>query len=1321
MKKVFALSSLVLAGGALHAVPIPISGQVLDAAGKPIAGAQAQLYPRLSLYEGLKASAAGMPPPATTAVTDAAGRFRFQAPEPGMWRVRVEARGSAARKIDLMPLLEPTELPPVRLEKDRGLAVQVIDPEGKPVPGTEVEIYPRPTPHSPWGEASSWEPTWARGTSDPGGRVTLPWGSQPPQYIVGRAPGFRRSWIEGIAGSGATLRLDRGCERVLEIVDPRGRPIAGALVDGGSQGFGPSGEDGRITVRGLCEEGTWAVVTPDGRRAKPAVPATSPDAPLAPFRVTLSPPPPSIQGRVLSAGTREPIAGALVWAKDAALDCVRTDARGLYSIVQKTPRGLIAAAPGHFPAGQAVDPRSAPEGPSFALPPASAQAGVVVDGRGNPVPGAELAYEQHDFRRSGLPKGLPAVSGADGRFRLMVPTTSGAEIVVKHEEFSPTRVPLPPAAASAPRPDVRVVLKKGAAVSGTVVDEQGQPLAGARVLMQIDFSDHESVIRSSSDFPETVAGAGGRFSFEHLPPGRYDLVARADGLAPGFRPGIEVREGRTELDPLVLSPGVTLEGRVVDTEGKPIEGARVSLQNQSQIPAGDSEVTTKPDGSFSFSALRPGLRTSISAYKDGYRWEPHPGIPVELPAARPVRIVLAQGCRITGRVVDERGRPVPDAELSFREERGSSSSSHGLSADREGFFEFSDASAGPLVLEAVAPGFRPTRKNLSIKECGLEDLEVVLQPGSWIVGRVVDGKGSGLPGARVSVLDSERAVGTDGEGRFRLEGMEPGPVTVTAQHSEYQRAVRDLEVRLGENRIDLVLEGGHEVRGRVTDAATGRPVPGVRVHLYPLGISHRMESDLQTGTAEDGSFAFPSVPSGEYSAGASAEGYRPASLEEAVRVVDGPVEGLEFRLRTGGTGRIRGRILGIESSNPGEVWVHATGPEGFQESGRVGSEGSYRIDRLPAGEWTVTAFAPEGTAEGRVTLAEGGEAELDLTFERGLTLSGRVTRAGAPVEGLEVFTIAGSRPARGTTDADGGFKLRGLAPGPCALMVSDPDLGPVHQETIEIAADRELRIELPVRRIAGHVVDAGDSSPIAGASVVLTRAEGNPFPPFERRATTGADGGFVLDSLSEGRYRIVARQEEFAPAEAVVHLESGPDPEGIRLALGPAAGLTLEVLSPAGRAPEWVQVVLLDAAGRVLLHDQQPTGENGRVRISSAPAGRVRVLVAARGAANASLDLTVPSEPVRVLLAPESRLEVSVPELETAGVLGEVTIQGPDGQPHWIIQGFLLDRWPLEGGRIHIDQLPAGTWRLRATTPDGRSWEGTATTVAGGSSQVVLE
>lgn len=94
--------------------------------------------------------------------------------------------------------------------------------------------------------------------------------------------------------------------------------------------------------------------------------------------------------------------------------------------------------------------------------------------------------------------------------------------------------------------------------------------------------------------------------------------------------------------------------------------------------------------------------------------------------------------------------------------------------------------------------------------------------------------------------------------------------------------------------------------------------------------------------------------------------------------------------------------------------VTVTGPDGTPRSAPVGPDGSFRVDGLPAGKYTITIAAPGWQSQSyEETLDPGTEAQADLRLER----EGAAAPPPPPpgVEAVEEVTVRGNRPAREVT------------------------------------------------------------------------------------------------------------------------------------------------------------------------------------------------------------------------------------------------------------------------------------------------------------------
>lgn len=195
-------------------------------------------------------------------------------------------------------------------------------------------------------------------------------------------------------------------------------------------------------------------------------------------------------------------------------------------------------------------------------------------------------------------------------------------------------------------------------ITGKVLDAHGMPAAD--VLMELipatrEIGTYGSYVRTDKE---------GRYVMKLLKPSRYHLGVRIAGSAGAtyvpypqiYYPGVKERsdatiisiaEGqRIELDELVLGPRFierTLNGTVVDEDGKPVAAATVWLKERQYI---DSDMPyrreTDNEGRFSFPVYE-GIKYSLNAYLDIADRREKSSAPFELVISsnqEPVKLVL---------------------------------------------------------------------------------------------------------------------------------------------------------------------------------------------------------------------------------------------------------------------------------------------------------------------------------------------------------------------------------------------------------------------------------------------------------------------------------------------------------------------------------------------------------------------------------------------------------------------------------------------------------------------------------------------------------
>ena len=1344
---------------------IKIAGRVLVPGDAPLAEAEVTLAPLTDALTELQARESGRAEPdPIRALTDSAGRYEIAAPHPGMWRVEIAAAGYAPLQAVLRPLIEPTVLDDAVLTPDVGLTVRVSDPQGRPVEEASVIVV---VDQAPMGFGSPpWQTPRRRGVTAKDGSVRLAHAERDAVKISVAAAGHPVGELQGRRGTAARVRLRAGSERTLQVISSEDRGIEGALVAFGDQphAVGVSGAEGKLKV--VLEKGatveTWAI-HPDGRRTRtrlgpPPAEAEKPLTLLLPERV-------SLVGRLIDAESRKAVADGVVWDVRNPARAERSDAAG--GFVVSGPAGmrldLTAGAPGYLAASPfdfqlGLDGRP---GPTLALRPAAAIAGTVVDGDGEPVVGAKVELTKKATPgmmriEIGASTSAPrALSGPKGEFQIgSIDPDNNYNLHVDAEGFAPAKQPVNGLEPYRTRSGFRVALGRGHAVRGRLVDGEGSPVADADVKLKaapsasggdfvrvIQMSDTETSFEAASD-------QEGQFEIVGVPTGRFDLEAHRRGFAKRKFPGIELDESQATLDlgDVELTLGESVQGYVRDTDGQAIEGVEVSVSEggggMMMVMAGpgpgaerdEPDALTDPAGWFTISDLSPDERYELQFNRTGFVRASASAI--ELPRAEPVEVSMDPASDVGGTVLDPQGEPIVGAQVMLRRTQTIEMGGNVMAmmmmtdtdTDQEGRFLFEDQEPGTISLSAVASGYQEAKRdNLEVpKGEDLLDIEIPLPAGAILEGRVLSPDGRPAIGASVGragqgegpggMIRQINQVGVDGNGYYRIEGLEAGPLSIEAVHADYPRVVRDAELREGRNTLDLNFAGGQEVNGRVVDTSGG-PVVDASVQLVPAG---RRWGGPQTMSKADGTFTLPGVQDGDYGVQADAEGFASFDGDLTVNVAGEAVHGLEVRLDRGAA--IYGRVTGLEPGKLGDVGVSTEGAAaaGFG-SASVDYEGNYRVENLVAGDYTVTARLSDSgrQATAQATLEPGAtETRLDLQFGAGLTLSGTAYQGEAPVVGATVYAegMEADRTGWSQTDTSGHFSIEGLESGSYQVHVRNFQTGLAYTEEVEVATSREIRLELPTASVGGRVLDSADRDPLQGVTVTLTDPQSSGRAGLPTHTTsTDLDGRFRLSSVADGQWHLAANRKGFAASSMPVTVRYDKTVDDLEIVMEATEGLTLETRLPNGVPPDEISVSVLDAGGGSLSSGSYSTGENGRVRLSSVPAGRWELIVSAAGAATSTIAVQAPGPPVPVQLQPATSLRVEVAELQGTTTLATIGVTDSNGRPFRSLSwtGQPRSEWRMESGRMEFASLPPGAWNVTVATADGRRWTGTATTSAG--------
>ncbi len=211
--------------------------------------------------------------------------------------------------------------------------------------------------------------------------------------------------------------------------------------------------------------------------------------------------------------------------------------------------------------------------------------GAIVDAEGRTLPGAEVRLES--IASGGKRVLATAFAGGDGRFDVELPewepddARSGTlEIAAPGHArlwIDAVRVPV---VGFVDVGCLRVL--RPAPVFGRVVDSDGRGVAGAAIALSPDRSDAKGTVHDFAT-AEATTGADGAFEIRDLGVGSYFLRATASGFE---RRGAHLRvlsERESSRVEITLSPRAPLVLEVVDSGGRPVEGALVRVAHASLV------------------------------------------------------------------------------------------------------------------------------------------------------------------------------------------------------------------------------------------------------------------------------------------------------------------------------------------------------------------------------------------------------------------------------------------------------------------------------------------------------------------------------------------------------------------------------------------------------------------------------------------------------------------------------------------------------------------------------------------------------------------
>ena len=256
-------------------------------------------------------------------------------------------------------------------------------------------------------------------------------------------------------------------------------------------------------------------------------------------------------------------------------------------------------------------------------------------------PAMVLAHENREFKH------IETLADSEGRWSLerIAPDMVGRTIgFVRHPDY-------PAKFESFESDDAQRLLREAVfvfklslvpKVRGTVMDVQGNPVSGARVVVGEEGREGQ--------FEEATTLTDGSFGVKRGQPGATSISITAKGFVPRV---MKLDPGSDSLK-VILEPGRALQLKVVDQAGQPVSGAKIAADLPGTILAPLATTDTEGKATLKEAPATGGLALRIEA---------RAGRPTEVTLSADGAehsVTLARGAAVSGTVTDAAtGQPIP--------------------------------------------------------------------------------------------------------------------------------------------------------------------------------------------------------------------------------------------------------------------------------------------------------------------------------------------------------------------------------------------------------------------------------------------------------------------------------------------------------------------------------------------------------------------------------------------------------------------------------------------------------------------------------------
>jgi|GEM_PF-2142648 len=523
--------------------------------------------------------------------------------------------------------------------------------------------------------------------------------------------------------------------------------------------------------------------------------------------------------------------------------------------------------------------------------------GRVLSREGRPVNKARVALCSGSglvisFPSSREELGIEDFTDDEGRFRL-TGLRGGKEyaILVQHSDFANT-MKSPIITSRGIQVELAdIVMNEGLTVKGRVTTLKGVAISAADVSITDPGGMAFQSVTDRMVLKQATTDASGSYYLENVSTNNFEVNVTAEGFGSQTKRSVSHDTKRLTTIDFELGPGMTIAGKIQGPDAMPVPGATVRAYRV-RAKKHSSQGTTESDGQgqFTIDDLAEGMyvvRVTCDGFSAGARQRIRAG------DTQVVIKLQVQGAA-AGVIRDEKsGSPVSSFTVNlFKFRPGKPNYKTGITEEfqnPDGIFELKNLDPDNYMLEVTAKNYAKctSAKFTVVRGEVTAGVDVFMNKGGIVTGRVVDSAGESLRGVEVSLRfnnyvdvdlfgffsraadplelgDSGARAVTDGSGSFTKRLITPGTYQVFFKHPRFtEKGVNDITIFQGEEAATdlgvIQMAKGGIIEGRTLDQS-GSMLPGALVVLSreDEGSQRQIISD------KDAFFRFDHLKPGKY-------------------------------------------------------------------------------------------------------------------------------------------------------------------------------------------------------------------------------------------------------------------------------------------------------------------------------------------------------------------------------------------------------------------------------------------------------------------------